>query len=426
MGAFFSFFAALLIAGVPIALALGVGAGIYLWASGNINQLLAFPQRMIAGVDQFVLLTIPLFVLAGALMNVGGLTDRIIAFARVFVGHRRGGLSSVTVVSSALFAGISGSATAEASALGSILIPAMSRQGIPTGYAAALVGVSAVLGPIIPPSITMIIFGVLAGASIGQLLLAGVIPGLLLAGGLLAYANWNAKRLNLPVTERVGWQERRTAIVRTIPALILPLIIIVGIKAGIFTATESAAVAVVYAVIVGFLYRDLTLRAVWDALVATAIVTSAIMFLVAMANIVAFVLTLEQVPAQVAQAILSFSDNPYVILLLINVVLLILGMFLEPISILILTMPVLLAIQKVIAMDIVQFGTMVVLNVVIGMATPPVGICLFIVCAISGRPLVEVSRYAWPLLAVCIAVLAIVALVPPVSLFLPRAFGTVD
>jgi tripartite ATP-independent transporter DctM subunit len=426
MAAFFGFFAALLIGGVPIALALGVGAGMYLWLSGNVDQLLAFPQRMIAGVDQFVLLTIPLFVLAGALMNVGGLTDRIIAFARVFVGHRRGGLSSVTVVSSALFAGISGSATAEASALGSILIPSMSRQGVPTAYAAALVGVSAVLGPIIPPSITMIIFGVLAGASIGQLLLAGVIPGLLLAGGLLAYANWNAKRLNLPVTGRVGWHERRNVAVRTIPALILPLIIIVGIKAGIFTATESAAVAVIYAFVVGFLYRDLTLRAVWDTLVATAIVTSAIMFIVAMANIVAFVLTLEQVPSQVAQAILSLSDNRYVILLLINVVLLILGMFLEPISILILTMPVLLAIQKVIAMDIIQFGTMVVLNVVIGMATPPVGICLFIVCAISGRSLSEVSRQAMPLIGVCLVVLTIVALVPPVSLFIPRAFGTVD
>jgi tripartite ATP-independent transporter DctM subunit len=426
MGAFLGIFAAFLIAGVPIALALGVGAGAYLLLSGNASQLLAMPQRMIAGVDQFVLLTIPLFVLAGALMNVGGLTDRIIAFARAFVGHRRGGLSSVTVTSSALFAGISGSATAEASALGSILIPAMSRQGIPTGYAAALVGVSAVLGPIIPPSITMIIFGVLAGASIGQLLLAGVGPGLLLAGGLLLYANWNAKRMNLPVAPRADWRERRASVVRTIPALILPLIIIVGIKAGIFTATESAAVAVMYAIVIGFFYRDLTVKAMWHAMVSTAIVTSALMFIVAMANIVAFVLTLEQVPAQVAQSILSLSDNRYVILLLINIVLLILGMFLEPISILILTMPVLLAIQKVIAMDIVQFGTMVVLNVVIGMATPPVGVCLFIVCAISGRPLTEVSRYAWPLLAVCIAVLAIVALVPPVSLFLPRAFGTVD
>lgn len=426
MGAFLGIFSALIFAGAPIALALGVGAGTYLWLSGNGDQILAFPQRMMAGVDQFVLLTIPLFVLAGNLMNVGGLTDRIIAFARAFVGHRRGGLSSVTVVSSGLFAGISGSATAEASALGSILIPAMRKQGIPPGYAAALVAVSSLMGPIIPPSITMIIFGVLAGASIGQLLLAGVIPGLLLMTGLLIYVNWNAERMNLPVAERVPWPERRAITVRTIPALLLPVIIIVGIKAGVFTATESAAVAVFYAMTVGFLYRDLTLKSVWRAMVATAIVTSAIMFIVAMANIVAFVLTLEQVPAQIANAILAFSDNPYVILLMINIALLLLGMFLEPISILILTMPVLLAIQKVIAMDIVQFGTMVVLNVVIGMATPPVGVCLFIVCAISGRPLVEVSRYAWPLLGVCFAVLALVALVPEVTLFLPRAFGGVD
>ena len=423
MGLFLGFFMFFIFAGVPIALALGVGAMIYLFMSDNGDLILAFPQKMIGGVDQFVLLTIPLFLLAGTLMNVGGITDRIILFARAFVGHRRGGMSSVTILSSMFFAGISGSATAEASALGSILIPAMKKQGMPPAYSASLVGISALLGPIIPPSITMIVFGVLAGAPIGQLFLAGVMPGLLITAGLLAYASWRAKRDGFPVTQKASGAERASALVRTLPALMLPMIIIVGIKGGIFTATESAAVAVGYAVLVSSLQREMTFSRLWNALISTSIATSSIMFITAMASIVAFVFALEQVPQQVAGALLAISDNKFFLLLMINLVLLLLGMFLEPISILILTMPILLQLAKIIGMDIVQFGTMVVLNVVIGMGTPPVGVCLFIVCAISGRSLVEVSKEALPLLGVCIFVLMLVALVPEITLFLPRAFG---
>ncbi|HEU4986291.1 MAG TPA: TRAP transporter large permease [Rhizobiaceae bacterium] len=421
MGSFFGVFFLLLATGVPIALALGVGGMIYLFLSGNGAVILAFPQRMMAGVDQFILLTIPLFLLAGMLMNVGGITDRIVVFARAMVGHRKGGMSSVTVLSAGFFAGISGSATAEASALGSILIPAMAKQGIPAAYAAALVGVSSIMGPIIPPSITMIIYGVLSGTSIGQLFIAGVGPGLLLVAGLLAYATWRARRDGFPVTPKMNWRERRAATLRTVPALILPLIIIVGIKAGIFTPTEAAAVAVIYALLVGFAYRDLTLRRVWDAMIATSLVSSSILFITAMASIVAFVFTLEQVPATIASAVLSISEDPVMVTLLLNAVLLILGMFLEPISILILTMPILLQFQQIIGMDPVQFGTMVVLNVVIGMATPPVGILLFIVCAVSGQPLTKVTREALPLIGICILVLALIAAIPAVTLFLPHA-----
>jgi C4-dicarboxylate transporter, DctM subunit len=423
MGAFLGFFLFFIFAGVPIALSLGVGAVIYLFLTDNGDLILAFPQKMIAGVDQFVLLTIPLFLLAGTLMNVGGITDRIILFARAFVGHRRGGMSSVTVLSAMFFAGISGSATAEASALGSILIPAMKKQGMPAAYSASLVGISSLLGPIIPPSITMIIFGVLAGAPIGQLFLAGVIPGLLITAGLLAYGSWRAKRDNFPVTPKATGAERRQALIKTLPALMLPAIIIVGIKGGIFTATESAAVAVAYAILVSTLSGEMTFGRLWEALVSTTVATSSIMFITAMASIVAFVFALEQVPTTVAQGVLSISSNPYFVLLMLNLVLLLLGMFLEPISILILTMPILLQLMKIIGMDIIQFGTMVVLNVVIGMGTPPVGICLFIVCAISGKSLVEVSKEAMPLLGICIFVLVLVALFPPLTLWLPRAFG---
>lgn len=418
MGAFFGAFFLLLFTGVPIALALGVGGIFYLYLSGNGGVVLALPQRMMAGVDQFILLTIPLFLLAGALMNIGGITDRIVVFARAMVGHRRGGMSSVTVVSAGFFAGVSGSATAEAAALGSILIPAMKKQGMPPAYAAALIAVSSIMGAIIPPSITLIIYGVLSGTSIGQLFVAGVVPGIMLGAGLLIYAVWRAQREGFPVAPKMGWAERRAATIRTLPALFLPLIIIVGIRFGLFTPTEAAAIAVVYALIIGFAYRDLTFTRIWGALVTTAIVSSSILFITAMASIVSFVFTLEQVPTTIASAVLAISDNPYVVLLMLNLVLLILGMFLEPISILILTMPILLQFMKIIGMDQVQFGVMVVLNVAIGMATPPVGILLFIVCAASGEPLTKVIKEALPLIAICILVLAIVALVPAVPLFL--------
>lgn len=421
MGSFFIVFAGLLASGIPIAFALGLGGTLYLFLSGNGAMALMLPQRMIAGIDQFVLMTIPLFILAGALMNVGGITDRIVTFARAMVGHRRGGMSSVSVLSSGFFAGISGSATAEASALGSILIPTMAKQGIPKAYAAALIAVSSVMGPIIPPSITMIIYGVLSGASIGQLFLAGVVPGIGIAVGLLTYATWRAKRDNFPVTPRLAGAERWLATRRTLPALILPLIILVGIKAGIFTATEAAAVAVAYALMVGFAYRDLTRERIWGALVTTAIVSSTLLFITSMASIVSFVFTLEQVPTLIAGAMLSVTENPLLILLLLNIFLLVMGMFLEPISILILTMPILLKMQAIIGMDPVHFGTVVVLNVVIGMATPPVGILLFIVSATSGEPVTRVIREALPLVGICLIVLAIVALVPQVTLFIPQA-----
>lgn len=420
MGAFFIIFAGLLASGIPIALTLGMAGTAYLYFSGNGSMVLMLPQRMMAGVDQFVLLTIPLFLLAGALMNVGGVTDRIVHFARAMVGHRRGGMSSVSILSSGFFAGISGSATAEASALGSILIPTMSRQGMPPAYAAALIAVASVMGPIIPPSITMIIYGVLSGTSIGQLFLAGIVPGIGIAMGLLIYASYRARRDGFPVTERMVGRERWQATARTLPALLLPAIILVGIKAGIFTPTEAAAVAVAYALVVGFAYRDLNLRRLWEALVATTLVSASILFITSMASIVSFVFTLEQVPQQIADLVLAITEQPLLILLLLNIFLLILGMFLEPISILILTMPILLKFQALIGMDPVQFGTVVVLNVVIGMATPPVGILLFIASAISGEPVTRVIREALPLIAVCLAVLTLIALVPVLSLFLPK------
>lgn len=417
---FLGIFVVLLILGIPISLALGTGGFLYLWLTDNWMLAQAMPQRMLAGVDQFVLLTIPLFLLAGSLMNLGGLSSRMIGFANALIGHFKGGISLVTVLASILFAGISGSAIAQASAIGALMIPAMKKQGIPTAYGGALVAMSSVIDPLIPPSITMIIFGVLSGVSIAQLFVAGILPGLILGVALLAYAAWQAHRHNYPAMARANWNERGRALIAALPALMLPVIIVGGVKTGIFTMTESAAVAVLYALIVGALHRELSWKKIWEALVVTAIATSGLLFILAMASIVAFALTVEQVPTRFAESLLSISDNKLVVLLLINIMLLILGKFLEPISVMIVTMPILLKVATMIEMDLVQFGVMVTLNVVIGMVTPPVGVCLFVVCAISGASLGAVSRAVFPMFLICIALLAAIALIPPITLALPH------
>jgi C4-dicarboxylate transporter, DctM subunit len=419
MFSFLGFFLGLLLLGVPISLALGVGGLLFLYFTDNWTLVAALPQRMLSGVDQFVLLTIPLFLLAGSLMNFGGLSTRMVNFANALVGHFKGGLSLVTVLASMLFAGISGSAIAQSSAIGSLMIPSMARQGIPAAYGAALVAMSAVIDPLIPPSITMIVFGVLSGTSIGQMFIAGIIPGILLGFGLLAYAGWRAQRNNFPAMPKVSWPERARALVAAIPALMLPVIIVGGVKSGVFTMTESAAVAVAYALIVGALHRELTWPRLWEALYSTAIATSALLFILAMASIVAFALTIEEVPTSFATSLLSISDNKLVILLMLNLILLILGKFLEPISVMIVTMPILIKVAQMIQMDMVQFGVMVTLNVVIGMVTPPVGVCLFVVCAIAGKSVLEVSWEVLPMFFICILLLAIVATVPAITLWLP-------
>jgi C4-dicarboxylate transporter, DctM subunit len=424
MGLFLGSFGAFLVIGVPIALVLGLASAAYLLLTGNGDLMLAFPQRMIAGVDQFVLMTIPLFLLAGNLMNAGGITDRIVGFSRAIVGHVRGGLSLVTVVASMFFAGVSGAATAEASALGTVLIPAMAKDGYNRAYASALVAVASCIGPIIPPSITMIIYGVLSGTSIGQLFLAGVVPGLLLGGGLLGYSYFVARRLDLPVTPAASLREKAVATGQASPALVLPLIILGGILSGAFTPTESAAVAAIYALVISLVfYRTMRWRDLWKPLTDTAITTAGIMFIVAMASMVSFVFGFESMPRKIASALLSISSDRTVLLLLVNAILLVLGCFLEPVSILILTMPVLIAVAKLIGVDLVHFGMIVVLNVVLGLVTPPVGLCLFIACGIGRVSLEAISRAVLPMLAICLAVLLLVTFVPQLSLFLPSLFA---
>lgn len=416
-------FALFLILGLPVAFSLGLASLSYLILTDNLSLMLAFPQRMIAGIDNFVLLTIPFFILAGNLMNAANLTQEIVRFAQMVVGQVKGGLAVVNILASMMFSGISGAATAEASAIGSVMIPAMTRDGYSAAYAAALTAVGSLLGPLVPPSLALILYGILTGTSIADLFLAGIVPAFCLCAMLVAFALWKARREDHPLSPKLKPEEKRGAAVAAIPALLLPVIIVGGIRSGVFTPTEAAAVACLYALLIGgVIYRSLSFTTIAKSFYETATMSAGVMLVVAMASMTAFVLGIESVPARIAGGLLGITDSPAGLLLLLNVVLLVLGLFLEPLAALILAMPILAAVTPMIGIDPVQFGVMVVLNLMVGMVTPPVGLVLFIVSAIARTPLEQVTRAALPLIAISLVVLMLVAFVPQVSLFLPGLF----
>lgn len=424
MTLFIGSFALFMMIGIPIVMVLGLASLTYLIVGGQTHLLIALPQRLIVGIDQFILLTVPLFILAGNIMGASGISDRIIRFAQTAVGHFRGGLSLVNVSSSVFFAGVSGSATADVAAMGSVLIPGMKREGYPLPYAAALTAASSIIGPIIPPSIALVVFGALSSTSIGDLFLAGIAPGILLGLGFALYALWAAKRHGYPRRRRASLEEFAQSFLNSLPILLLPVIIIGGIRSGIVTATEAAVIAVLYSLAISaFVYRSLSLRRLFDAIVDSAIMTSAIMLIIAMASIVAFVFGIERIPSQIVAAVSAMTDSRAVVLLLINAVLLLLGCFLEPIGAMIIVLPVLLELAQHYAIDPVHLGIIVSLNLVIGMITPPVGLCLFIACSVGKVSLEQISRAILPLLGVAVAVLLLITYVPDIVLLLPALFA---
>ncbi|MGX1098599.1 TRAP transporter large permease [Amorphus sp. MBR-141] len=417
-------FLGFLVLGVPIAFSLGLASVVYLLANDQFMLMLAFPQKMIAGIDNFVLLTIPFFILAGNLMNSANLTQQIVRFAQILVGRVKGGLAAVNVIASMMFSGVSGAATAEASALGSVMIPAMRRDGYDPAYAAALTAAGSLLGPMVPPSLSLILYGVLTGTSIADLFLAGIVPAFLLCGLLVFYALWKAQRENHPLPPVLPKSERAGVIARALPALFLPVIIVGGIRSGVFTPTEAAAVAAIYALLIGtVVYRTLSPRQIVNSFYETATMSAGVMLVVAMASMTSFILGIENIPQSIAQGLLGLTDSPILLLILLNVILLVLGFFLEPLAALILAMPILNQLSPIIGLDPVQFGVMIVFNLMIGMITPPVGLCLFIVSAIGRVPLDKVSRAALPMIGICLVVLALVGLVPALSLTLPALIG---
>lgn len=413
-------FVVLLIAGAPIVFVIGVSLFAYFAWTGQWNFLLVMPQRMFAGGDQFVLLAVPLFILAGNIMEVGGLTHRLLAFAKVCVGRFTGGVSLTAIWSSLLFGGVSGSAAADAAALGSVLIPEMKREGYDTNYAAALMGMSSIMAPLIPPSIAMVIYGALSQTSIARLFIGGIAPGLMMAVFLTVYAVWIARRRNYPRHAPPTGSEFLWASIHVIPVMVLPVIIVVGIRGGVFTPTEAAAVASLYAFLVaGVLYRTLTLSSLRAALLRTALLTAAIYMLIAMANVSSFIFAIEKLPQQVVQGLFAISENKILVLLMVNLILILLGMVLDAAAILILTVPALMGIGQALGMDPVHLGVMVVFNVLIGFVTPPVGLCLFIVSSVARTRIDQVAWHALPMLGLAVVILMLITFFPQIVLFLP-------
>jgi C4-dicarboxylate transporter DctM subunit len=343
----------------------------------------------------------------------------------MLVGRVPGGLAHTNVVASMFFGGISGSAVADTAALGPILIPGMVRKGYSPGFSAAITAASSTMGPIIPPSIFMVILGVTTGLSIGGLFVAGIIPGLMLGLGMIAYSYVVAIRRNYPrETQPVTMKRFLRETVSAVPALMAPLIILGGILGGVFTPTEAAAVAVFYSTFLGvFVYREMSIKKFIDVLINSGVTTSVLLLIIGMANIFAWVLTAEQIPGRIASGLLSITSNPYMILLLINAFLLFAGMFLEGGAAIIILAPTLLAVAEGVGIEPLHFGMIMVLNIVIGLLTPPLGVCLFVVCGITGLSLGRVTKAILPFLWIEIGVLAAVTYIPGLVTFLPRIFG---
>ena len=409
--------------GFPVAICLGLTSLVALWISDVMLSLMA--QRIFTGIDSFPLMAVPFFVLAGELMNRGGTTRRLIDFANVLVGRIPGGLAHTPIVASMFFGGISGSAVADAAAMGTILVPGMVRKGYEPGFSAAVTAASSTVGPIIPPSIFMVIMGVTTGLSIGGLFAAGIIPGLMLGFAMMGLSYFMAIRYNYPrETDPFGMRRIGREFLSAGPALLAPLIILGGILGGVFTATEAAAVAVLYAFFLGMVvYRELSIRKLTDIFIQSGTTTAVLLLIIGMANIFAWVLTAEQIPTRIAQAMLSVTDNRYLILLFINVLLIFIGMFLEGGAAIIILAPTLLAVAKAVGIIPLHFGLVMVLNIVVGLLTPPLGVCLFVVSGVTGLDLSLIIRSVLPFLAVEFAVLMLVTYLPSVILFIPNLLG---
>jgi len=407
--------------GVPLVFSL-LGASVFtLFVIRPELPLTVVPQLFIGGIDSFVLLAIALFFLAGELMTAGGVVDRILAFARALVGHVRGGLGQVSVVSSVVMAGVSGSAVADAAAVGPLLIRSMKREGYPAAYSAALIETASTLGPIIPPSIPMIIYAVTANVSVGAMFMAGILPGLLIAIGLSAIVYLSARRMNLPRSERAEKSAILSATLRALLALLAPVIIVGGIRGGIFTPTEAGAIAVVYVLLIGVLaYRALSLRAIYDALVRAAHATGTVLVILGASSIFAWIIADQRIGQELAETIRSLDLQPWMLLLVLNLVFFAVGMFLDPLPALVILVPVFLPMVKAIGMDPVHFGVMLVLNLVIGLCTPPVGALIYLTASIGNVSPAAVVRASLPFLAMLIFVLMLVTYVPAVSLTLPQ------
>jgi len=408
---------------VPIAVALGIVAISAMLVSHGVDTLPNLPVVLYNGATNFPLIAIPLFILAGAIMNASGISTRLIAFASALLGFIRGGLAMVSIGTSMFFAEISGSAVADVSALGSILIPAMKQKGYPSAVAAAVMSSAATLAVIIPPSIPMILYAVMAETSVVQMFVAGIVPGLLGGFGLMGMAYWFARRYNLPVEEKLQWSRVKHTFREAFWAFTLPMIILGAIFGGVVTATEGAALAVVAALFIGLVvYRELDLAELKSAMIEGGVQTAVVMLLVATSALLGAYLTEIQAPQALARSVSELTSNKWVVLALLNVLFLVLGMFLHSAAAIILVVPVVMPLVKAVGVDPVHFGLVVTINLGIGQQTPPVASVLMVACSIAKASVWEVSRVNVYFIGVLFAVLLLVTYVPVTGLGLVQLF----
>ena len=413
----------LILLNVPIAISLGVVAMSAMVYSGGMDSLLNSAIVMYTGATSFPLLAIPLFILAGAIMNSSSLSRRLIAFASALFGFVKGGLAMINIATSMFFAEISGSAVADVAAMGSILIPAMKKKGYPKEFAAAITSSSATLAVIIPPSIPMILYAVMADASVVQLFVAGIIPGILCGGAMMGLCYWFAKRRNYPVEEVFEWARVKRTFREAAWAFALPMIILGGIFGGIVTATEGAALAVLAALFIGgVIYRELDWKHLYHSMIEGANQTATVMLLVAASALLGVYLTEQQIPQQLATWLSSITSNRYAVLGILNVFFLVIGLFLHSAAAIILVVPIVMPLVKAVGIDPVHFGLIVTLNLGIGQQTPPAASVLMASCSIAKADMWEVTKVNLPFIGLLIATLMLVTYVPAVPLFLVDMF----
>jgi tripartite ATP-independent transporter DctM subunit len=418
-------FFVLLAAGVPIGYVLGIAGVLGIMQVGGTEMLAMAPQRYFAGLDLFTFLAMPLFIFAGELMNKAGITDRLAKFADALVGHLRGGMAHSCMVSSVLFAGITGAAVAEAAAFGSTMVPAMEKNGYKKPFACGVVVAGSIIGPTIPPSNLMVIYGSMMGVSIASLFAAGILPGLVMGLFCMGVIAGLGRRLNLP---KGGQRSSLFGIVvafkDSLSALVMPVIILGGIMGGFVTPTEGAAIAVFYALLLGvFVFRNVGFRDIVEMLVRTARITGVVFLIIAAASILSWWMTYMKLPQLITGLFLGLTSDPSMIILMVLVLLLILGMFMDINAILIVLGPILGALAVSIGMNPVQAGIMIVLALNIGLMTPPVGASLFVLSSITGAKIEDITRAMWPFVIAEVAVLFLVAYWPSLTLLMPRVLG---
>ncbi|MFJ6210035.1 TRAP transporter large permease [Lysinibacillus sp. NPDC092081] len=414
----------LLIIGIPISMVLGITTVIYFILNGQMTLLDSTPLRMYSGLENFGLLAIPLFMLMGEIMNEGGITTRLVRFARVLIGHFKGGLAYVTVVVNMFLASILGSANAQAAMMSRVMVPQMEKEGYKREFAASITLASSIIAPIIPPSMIFIIYGTLSSTSVGALFMAGIVPGIIYGLVFILVISYMGYKQNFPKSERASWAVIRSNTLQVVPALLIPITIVVGILTGVFTATEAAAIACLLAVIVGlFFYRELDMKKLPKMLISTVTNTATVTYLIIMANIFGWMIAFERIPQLLVESMLSITESPWLFLLLVNITLLIVGMLLDGIAALIILVPVMMPLVIAFNIDPVHFGVIICINLTLGLLTPPVGTGLFIVSSMADVKFETLVKNVFPFIVISFIVLLFLTYIPDLVLFVPKWLG---